>query len=91
MPFAAFQRTSRGAFLLLQRWQEGRHFGAWQGGMVLDLAHLGTRRQQLVEVPAPARRVFAGAIATSAATHKYARVERFRSEWAPKLLVCDAT
>ena len=31
--------------------------------MVLDLAHLGARRQQLVEMAAPARRILALAIA----------------------------
>ena len=58
-----FERAGRDALLLAQARQEGRQLGIGQGGMVLDFAHLGARRQQFVEVPAPARRVFAVAIA----------------------------
>jgi hypothetical protein len=33
--------------------------GVWECGMMLNLTHLAARRQQDIEVPAPARGVFA--------------------------------
>src|SRR5262249_46974202 len=51
------------ALLLAQAHQEARQLGAGQRRMVFDPPHLGARRQQLIEVAAPARRVLARAIA----------------------------
>ena len=56
-----FERAGCNALLLAQRDQEARQLAVGQCGVVLDLAHLAARRQQLVEMAAPARRVFAGA------------------------------
>src|SRR5262249_4763740 len=59
-----FERPGCDASLLAQRTQEGRQLAVGQCSVVLDLPHLATGGQQVVEMPFPARRVFTGAIAS---------------------------
>ena len=58
------KRPRGNAFLLTQLYQERWQFGIGQRTVMLDLAHFCPRWQQLVEMAAPARRIFALAIAT---------------------------
>jgi hypothetical protein len=58
-----FQRSRDQRAVLAQLGHERRQLRIGQCGVVLDLAHLATRRQQLVEMAAPARRVLSSAIA----------------------------
>src|SRR5262249_51594066 len=52
----------RDAPLLAQAHQEARQLRVWQRRMVFDPPHLGARRQQLIEAPAPSGWVLARAI-----------------------------
>lgn len=57
-----FERPSRDTLTLAEFDHEIRQFGLRQGGMVLDLLHLATGRKRLIEMAAPAGRVFALAV-----------------------------
>jgi hypothetical protein len=53
------KRAGRNTLVGTQRGHECGQFIIGQGGMMLYTAHLGARRQQLVEVAAPARGILA--------------------------------
>src|SRR5262249_49918765 len=62
--YCELERSGRDGLLLAYRNEKGWNLGVWQCDVVFDLAHFRARRQQLVEMAAPARRVLARAIPT---------------------------
>jgi hypothetical protein len=63
-----FERAGGNALLLAQRNQKARQLAVGQCGVVLDPSHLAARRQQLVEMTAPAGGVLALPMLASAST-----------------------
>src|SRR5271156_2212698 len=58
-----FKRPRRNSVLLVQFDQECRQFSIGEGTVMFDFAYLRTRRQKLVEMSAPTRRIVAMAVA----------------------------
>src|ERR1043166_2985730 len=66
-----FQRPGSHSATLAQLTHEWPDIGVGQGLVVLYLGHLGTLRQQLVQVPAPASGILADAMAADGRPTEY--------------------